>query len=137
MRKKIKKYVLIVLGVMFVIFGVIGAILPILPTTPFLLLALACFANSSPRFHKILLNNRWFGRDLQQWEENRSIARTSKIKAMILIVVTFAVSIGILHGRLHLQLGLLFLGSLLLIFMWRLKEAKPIAIKIINNKTLD
>jgi len=137
MRKKIKKYVLIFLGIMFVILGVIGAILPILPTTPFLLLALACFANSSPRFHAILLNNRWFGRDLQQWEENRSIARTSKIKAMILIVVTFAVSIGILHGRLHLQLGLLFLGSLLLIFMWRLKEAKPIAIKIINNKTLD
>jgi len=133
MRKKIKKYVLIFLGIMFVILGVIGAILPILPTTPFLLLALACFANSSPRFHKILLNNRWFGRDLQQWEENRSIARTSKIKAMILIVVTFAVSIGILHGRLQLQLGLLFLGSLLLIFMWRLKEAKPISIKTIDK----
>ncbi len=129
MRKRIKKYVLIFLGIMFVILGVIGAILPILPTTPFLLLALACFANSSPKFHKILLNNRWFGADLQQWEENRSIARSSKIKAMVLIVVTFAVSIGILHGRLQLQFGLLFLGSLLLVFMWRLKEAKPILIK--------
>jgi len=129
MRKRIKKYVLIFLGITFVILGVIGAILPILPTTPFLLLALACFANSSPKFHKILLNNRWFGADLQQWEENRSIARSSKIKAMVLIVVTFAVSIGILHGRLQLQFGLLFLGSLLLVFMWRLKEAKPILIK--------
>jgi len=117
------------LGVTFVILGMIGALLPVLPTTPFLLLALTCFANSSPRFHKILLNNRWFGNDLQQWEENRSIARASKIKAMMLIVVTFAWSIGILHGRVQLQFGLLLMGSILLLFMWRLKETEVICIK--------
>ena len=117
------------LGVTFVILGMIGALLPVLPTTPFLLLALTCFANSSPRFHKILLNNRWFGNDLQQWEENRSIARASKIKAMMLIVVTFAMSIGILHGRVQLQFGLLLMGSILLLFMWRLKETEVICIK--------
>jgi len=129
MRKKIKKYLLMSLGVTFVILGMIGALLPVLPTTPFLLLALTCFANSSPRFHKILLNNRWFGNDLQQWEENRSIARASKIKAMMLIVVTFAMSIGILHGRVQLQFGLLLMGSILLLFMWRLKETEVICIK--------
>jgi len=129
MRKKIKKYLLMSLGVTFVILGMIGALLPVLPTTPFLLLALTCFANSSPRFHKILLNNRWFGNDLQQWEENRSIARASKIKAMMLIVVTFAWSIGILHGRVQLQFGLLLMGSILLLFMWRLKETEVICIK--------
>jgi len=117
------------LGITFVILGMIGALLPVLPTTPFLLLALTCFANSSPRFHKILLNNRWFGNDLQQWEENRSIARGTKIKAMMLIVVTFAMSIGILHGRIQLQFGLLLMGSILLLFMWRLKETENICIK--------
>lgn len=124
MRQKIKKYSLIILGITFVILGVIGAVLPLLPTTPFLLLALACFANSSPSFHSKLLNNRWFGRDLKQWEQNRSIRRSSKIKAMVMIVITFAVSITILHGRYSLQGGLVLLGTILLAYLWQMKEAE-------------
>ena len=127
MRKQIKKYLLTLFGLLSLTLGIIGAVLPILPTTPFLILALACFANSSPRFHKMLLNNRWFGATLQQWEENHTITRTSKFKAMILVVLTFSLSIGILHGKLQLQLGLLIIESVLLTFMWRLKEAKAIA----------
>ena len=127
MRKQIKKYLLTLFGLLSLTLGIIGAVLPILPTTPFLILALACFANSSPSFHRMLLNNRWFGATLQQWEENRSITRTSKLKAMILVVLTFSLSIGILHGKLQLQLGLLIIESILLTFMWRLKETKAIA----------
>lgn len=130
MRKRIKKYFLTLFGLMCVALGLIGAVLPILPTTPFLILALACFAKSSPRFHQQLLNNRWFGADLQQWGQSRTITRRSKVKAMLLIVLTFAVSIGVLHGRLPLQLGLLTLGCILLIFMWRLKEARTIAVRM-------
>ena len=130
MRKRIKKYLLTLFGLLFVALGVIGAVLPILPTTPFLLLALACFANSSPRFHQMLLNNRWFGAALQQWEASRSITRRSKIKAMLMIVLTFAVSIEILQGRLQLQLGLLALCCILLVFMWRLKEASAIKLQV-------
>ncbi|WP_428354387.1 YbaN family protein [Methyloprofundus sp.] len=129
MRKRIKKYLLIFLGLLSVALGIIGAVLPILPTTPFLLLALACFANSSPRFHQQLLNNRWFGASLQQWEQSRSITRSAKIKAMLMIVLTFAISIGVLQGRLHLQLGLLTLGCILLVFMWRLKEAQSVVVR--------
>jgi Ca2+/Na+ antiporter len=42
---------------------------------------------------------------------------------MLMIVLTFAVSIEILQGRLQLQLGLLALCCILLVFMWRLKKA--------------
>lgn len=130
MRKRIKKYFLTLFGLMCVALGIIGAVLPVLPTTPFLILALACFAKSSPRFHQQLLNNRWFGADLQQWEQSRTITRSSKIKAMLLIALTFAISIGVLHGRLALQVGLLALGCILLIFMWRLKEARTITVHV-------
>lgn len=123
MRENIKKYILTFLGLLFVLLGIIGALLPILPTTPFLILALACFARSSPRFHRKLLSNRWFGADLQQWEQGRTIKRRSKFKAMILIVCTFAISIGVLHGRFILQFSLLTLACILLVFLWRLKEA--------------
>ncbi len=134
MRKRIKKYILIFIGLLSVLLGVVGAVLPILPTTPFLILALACFAKSSPRFHAMLLNNPWFGAALQQWDANRSITRTVKIKAMLLVVLTFTVSIGVLYGRLHLQLGLLLLACVLLTFMWRLKEADTAVAPVVLDK---
>ncbi len=130
MRKRIKKYLLIICGLFYVALGIIGVVLPILPTTPFLILALACFASSSPCFHQMLLNNRWFGKALQQWEESRTITHTTKFKAMLLIVVTFALSIAVLHKNLQLQLTLLLLGSILLAFMWRLKEVRVIKIRV-------
>jgi len=133
MRKRIKKYLLISFGLFFIALGIIGAVLPILPTTPFLILALTCFANSSPGFHQTLLNNPWFGSALQQWEQNRSISKQSKTKAMLLIILSFAISITLLHDRLYLQLGLLILACILLSFIWRIKEAKMVAATIADK----
>ena len=130
MRKHIKNYSLIALGIFFVLLGLIGAVLPLLPTTPFLILALSCFAKSSPRFHQALLNNRFFGKSLRQWEESRSLTRRTKIKAAALIILTFSLSIFILQGQAPLQLGLSALGTILLFFIWRLKEVEPVEVKV-------
>lgn len=124
MRATLKRYLLICLGWLFVILGVIGAVLPLLPTTPFLILALGCFAESSPRFHKMLLDNKWFGPPLAQWEQSKTIRRKIKHKVMILIIATFGISIWILSGRVELQLMLVCLCLILLTFVWRLKESE-------------
>jgi len=107
-----------------VIIGAIGAVLPLLPTTPFLILALACFAESSPRFHRMLLNNKWFGQPLSQWEQSKTIRRKVKKKAMLLIILTFGISIWVLSGRIGLQLMLVSFCLILLTFVWRLKESE-------------
>lgn len=123
MRTKIKHILLIVFGWFFILLGVIGAVLPLLPTTPFLILALACFAESSPRFHRMLLNNKWFGPPLAQWENTKTIRREIKQKVMLLIIATFGISITVLAGRVGLQLMLVCLCIILLSFVWRLKES--------------
>lgn len=123
MRTKIKHSLLIFLGWFFVILGAIGAVLPLLPTTPFLILALTCFAESSPRFHRMLLANKWFGPPLAQWEKSKTIRREIKYRAMLLIIATFSISILVLAGRLGLQLMLVGLCFILLIFVFQLKEA--------------
>ncbi len=122
MKKVIQNHLLIILGWLFVILGFIGAMLPILPTTPFLIVALALFSKSSPRFRQMLLNNAWFGPILKQWEEKKTVSRKTKYKAFFLIVVTFSISIAIFDDKVQIQLMLVGFAIVLLFFIWRIKE---------------
>ena len=119
---KIPNDMLVLLGWVFVVLGGIGVILPILPTTPFLIVALALFSKSSPRFHQMLLNSAWFGPILKQWEENRTVSRKTKHKAFFLIIVAFSISIALLTDMIQLQLLLAGIAIVLLFFIWRIKE---------------
>lgn len=126
MRKKLKQYLFISLGWVFVLLGAIGAVLPLLPTTPFLILALACFAENSPRFHRMLLHHKWFGPPLQQWENSHTMRRSVKKKVYLLIILTFGISIAVLWGRTGLQLMLVGICLILLWFISRIKEAESL-----------
>jgi uncharacterized membrane protein YbaN (DUF454 family) len=125
MQEDLKRYLLISLGWLSVVLGAIGALLPVIPTTPFLIVALACFSKSSPRFHKMLLDNKWFGPTLTQWEQNKTISRHIKFRAMALVIVSFGGSIAILWGRSELQLMLVAIGLIALWFISQLKESEP------------
>ncbi|MFA7305383.1 MAG: YbaN family protein [Hyphomicrobium sp.] len=70
-------------GLFFVTLGVAGAFLPVLPTTPFIILAAACFARSSPRLEAWLLSHRVFGPMLRDWRERGAIPRRAKTVAVI------------------------------------------------------
>ncbi|OMQ25436.1 MULTISPECIES: DUF454 family protein [Serratia] len=84
---------LIIVGWLAVMLATLGVVLPLLPTTPFLLLAAWCFARSSPHFHHWLLYRSWFGAYLRHWQQHRALPAGAKWKAVLLIVVTFAVSL--------------------------------------------
>ncbi len=122
MKKFIPKHLFVILGWLFTLLGAIGVILPILPTTPFLIVALVFFSKSSPKFHHMLLNNAWFGPTLKQWEEQKTLPRKTKYKAIFLIIMTFSISVAIFKDRIQLQLLLVGLAIVLLIFIWRIKE---------------
>lgn len=125
MRIDLKRYLLIAIGWLCVALGAVGALLPILPTTPFLILALACFSKSSPRFHKMLLNNKWFGPILTEWEHNKTVNRRTKLRVMALVIASFGLSIFVLAGRSSLQWLLVIIGLIALGFIYRLNESEP------------
>ena len=81
------------MGLLFLLLGGIGVVLPLLPTTPFVLLAAACFAKSSPRLHGWLLRSELFGPTLQDWEKNQCISRRVKILAITMMIVVGGISI--------------------------------------------
>lgn len=127
MKKNLKRIVFLAFGSLFFILGLVGILLPILPTTPFMILSAACFAESSPRFHQYLLNNRWFGKDLQRWERNKTMKRTTKKRATWIIIISFTFSISILWGHTLIQLLLLCLALVLLLLLWRISETSDLS----------
>jgi len=84
-------------GLFFVALAILGALLPLLPTTPFLLVAAACFAKSSPRLHAMLLQNKVFGPLIHHWQESRSIPKRGKIVALTSMILAGAWSCYVLQ----------------------------------------
>ncbi|OAT33884.1 uncharacterized DUF454 family protein [Buttiauxella brennerae ATCC 51605] len=124
-----KRTILIIIGWLAVVLATLGVVLPLLPTTPFLLLAAWCFARSSPRFHHWLLYRSWFGSYIRHWQDHRALPPGAKPRALIFIVLTFAVSLYLVN-ILWVRLLLLVMMCALLFFMWRMpvideKQQKP------------
>ncbi|WP_129543743.1 DUF454 family protein [Serratia sp. 1D1416] len=113
------RWLLIILGWLSVVLATLGVVLPLLPTTPFLLLAAWCFARSSPRFHHWLLYRSWFGSYLRHWQQHRALPPGAKWKAVLAIVLTFAVSLWLVKIW-WVRVLLLLMMAVLLLFMLRL-----------------
>ena len=105
--------------------GIIGIALPGLPTTPFILLAAACYAKASPRLHQWLLNHRWFGPMLRDWERDRSLTRRTKTVAVVSMLVMVSFSVWTFHGRPAVQLVLLVTGAIGAFVVLRIPTRKP------------
>ena len=111
-RSRTVRALLWVAGSVSLVLGIIGVVLPGLPTTPFILLAAACYAKASPRLHQWLLNHRWFGAMLRDWERDHSLTRRSKTIAVVSMMVMVSFSIWSLRGRLAVQGVLLVTGAI-------------------------
>lgn len=111
--------ILTIIGWLAVALGTLGVFLPLLPTTPFILLAAWCFARSSPRFHHWLLYRSWFGGYLRHWQRYKAMPPGAKLRAIMVILLTFGVSLWLVN-MLWVRLLLLAILCGLLVFLWRI-----------------
>lgn len=81
---------LIACGTLCVALGVLGIFLPLLPTTVFLLMAAACYARSSDRFYRRLVNHPWLGAYIRNHYEGRGM----RLRDKVITVVALWMGIG-------------------------------------------
>jgi uncharacterized membrane protein YbaN (DUF454 family) len=88
------------LGLLFTALGLVGAVLPLMPTTIFLILAVGCFARSSPRLEAWLLDHPRFGPGLRAWRREKAIPRGAKVMACVGIASGFVIFVLAAHPHL-------------------------------------
>ena len=91
-RSRLVRFLLQGAGWLSVVLGVIGIFLPVLPTTPFLLLAAACFARSSPRFYRWLVGHPRLGPWIRDYLEGSGIPLKGKVYAIGLMWLSIGFS---------------------------------------------
>ena len=114
MKATVLRALYLVAGIICVLLGLIGVVLPLLPTTPFLLVAAFCFSRSSERLHQSLLNNRFFGKIITDWENDGVIPLKAKIVAtsMMLLMVSYPLIFKNFHLGLKVVVVMTIIGAM-------------------------
>ncbi|HSC30009.1 MAG TPA: YbaN family protein [Vicinamibacterales bacterium] len=124
MTSRLMKIVLIACGTLCVGLGVLGIFLPLLPTTVFLLLAAACYARSSDRFHRRLVEHPWLG----PYVRRRGMTASQKATTLLVLWLSLgATMIWTAHAS-WLRLLLLAIGVAVTLHVSRLPALRPIHI---------
>jgi uncharacterized membrane protein YbaN (DUF454 family) len=119
-----RRIVFLAVGMLSLATGVIGMFVPLLPTTCFLLLATWCFARSSPRLHRWMHENRWFGEYLSDYRAGRGIPRTLKVSSLSLMWLTIGASIAFAISSLWVRLALLAIALGVTIHVVSLRDSR-------------
>lgn len=77
-RHRLVRWLFIALGSLLVGIGILGIFLPLLPSTVFFLLAAGCYGKSSPGAYRWLTTNRWFGKPLRDYREEKGATIAAK-----------------------------------------------------------
>lgn len=104
--------------------GVVGIFVPLLPTTPFLLLAAACFARSSEKFHTWLLTHDRLGPLISGYLDGSGIPARAKAVSIGMIWITLPPSAMLLVPVVWVKVLLILLAIGITLYLLRLPTRK-------------
>ncbi len=102
--------------------GTVGIFIPLLPTVPFLLLAAACFARSSERFHNWLIEHPHLGPILHSYLNGQGIPLKAKMSTLALLWISIPISVFFFITILWVQILLIGIGLAVTIHILRLPQ---------------
>jgi uncharacterized membrane protein YbaN (DUF454 family) len=116
-----RKWMLMSAGFLLTGLAALGLFLPLLPTTPLLLLAAACFANSSEKWHRWLVNHNIFGPIIRSWQEQRCIPPKAKVIAILSIILFGGYAVGFAVENMYIRIAGALVLLIGLVFVLRIK----------------
>lgn len=126
MTSRLMKGLLIVSGTICVGLGILGIFLPLMPTTVFLLLAAACYARSSERFHRRLVEHPWLGPYIQQ---SRGMTVRQKTVSIAVLWASLIVSMIWTADIFWLRFLLIAIGAGVTLHVARLPAFRPASLQ--------
>lgn len=103
--------------------GTIGIVLPILPTTPFVILSATCFAGSSPKLHQKLIQTKYIGEFIRNYQENTGVSKRNKQSAILFLWIGLIVSMLLAQKTMVMGI-LMILGIIITLHIMFLKTKK-------------
>jgi uncharacterized membrane protein YbaN (DUF454 family) len=82
-----------ILGLISTSLGIAGYILPVMPGTTFILIAVYCFTRSNEIWYKKLLDSKWFGQTIKDFQEKKGMSLKAKITAIVMIITSISISL--------------------------------------------
>jgi len=118
-------WILICCGWASIVAGVIGIFLPLLPTVPFLLLAAACFARSSERFHGWLVEHDHLGPLVRDYLDSGGIPLRVKRMAIAMVWVSVPASAFLFVPVVWVRVVLMAIAAGVTLYLLRLPTIPP------------
>jgi uncharacterized protein len=87
-----KKSMLTIIGTISILVGIVGIIIPLIPTTPLLLLGAACWFRASKKLHHRLINNKWLGPYIRQYQDGLGIPFKTKVYVISIMWISISIS---------------------------------------------
>jgi len=112
------RWVLVGCGWVAVAAGVAGIFLPLVPTVPLLLVAVACFARSSERFHTWLVEHNLLGPLIRDYLKGAGIPLRAKVMAIGMVWVSFPTSAFLFVSALWLKVMLLAIAAGITLYLF-------------------
>ena len=113
-----KRYLWMLIGHFALVAGIVGLLLPLIPTSPFIIVAAYCYARSSERFYLILVNNRYFGKHIIQWEDNKCLRKEMKILIIVVLAMMFSTTILLFMNSIGMRLFGIALAGIAITTVW-------------------
>lgn len=124
-KSDLLRWVLICCGWLAIVAGVVGLFLPLVPTIPFLLLAVACFARSSVRFHGWLVEHNHLGPLIRGYLHSGGIPLRAKQMAIGMIWVSVPTSTFLFVPAVWPKVVLLVVAAGITLYLLRLPTIPP------------
>jgi len=121
---KLRRLLFILAGLLFVGIAFIGIFVPGIPRTGPAIVASMCFAKTSPKLHKWLLNSKFIGPYLDNYYNKSGICAAYKVR-MVTFMWAAMIFTMVITGILWLQIFLTVKGFIISFHIFKIKTKVP------------